>query len=115
ASTKRKAFFEVVFDPVNELLYVGCTETDAAPPQVLALNARDLTVRWRYVTNFAPPNFPLLALNGTQLCFADKQNILYMFDTRDALAQADGGDGGSPKPSWRCQLPVPTDGTPYGI
>ena len=58
ASTKRKAFFEVVFDPVNELLYVGCTETDAAPPQVLALNARDLTVRWRYLTNFAPPIFP---------------------------------------------------------
>ena len=32
----------------------------------------------------------LLALNGTQLCFADEQNILYMFDTRDALAQAKG-------------------------
>ena len=106
-TTGSESFFDIVFDPVNELVYVGCPETDAAPGQVLALDARDLTVRWTYLTKqiFRAPR---LALNGTQLCFPDDQNILYMFDTRDALAQTK-EKGGSPKPRWTWQVADPSN------
>ena len=110
-TTGSESFFDIVFDPVNELVYVGCPETDAAPGQVLALDARDLTVRWTYLTKqiFRAPR---LALNGTQLCFPDDQNILYMFDTRDALAQTK-EKGGSPKPRWTWQVADPSGPRPH--
>jgi hypothetical protein len=100
--------FDAVFDPVSELVYALCN--NLVEIKLLALDPRDLTIKWIYVSkNYENESVasPRLTLSGTQLCFPDNRNILYMFDTRDALAQTSGTGGRSPKPVWTWQVPVP--------
>jgi hypothetical protein len=94
----------MVFDPVNELIYIGAATFNNAtdnttPGQILALDARTLAVKWRYQTKAGVDGTP--ALNGTQLCFGDRTNTLYMFDTRAALANV-----AAPKPQWTWVVPT---------
>ncbi|MGE0274447.1 MAG: tectonin domain-containing protein [Nitrospiraceae bacterium] len=90
----------LVFDSINDLVYVGAaplTDIDAynntTPGQLIALDARTLQIRWIYQTKAGIDGTPVLS--GTQLCFGDRTGTVYMFDTRDALANAV-----APTPRW---------------
>ena len=81
----------LVFDPINELIYVGTAPLAGSPDQtasaqLVALDARTLAVTWRFFTTGGVDAAP--ALSGTQLCFGDRTGTLYMIDTRAALAAA---------------------------
>lgn len=94
----------ITFDPIHDLIYVtvasGTSNDQATPGQVLALDARDLTkVRWQFTTPTGIDAAP--ALNGTQLCFSDRTNRVYLFDTRDALQNS-----AAPQPKWTWQVPT---------
>jgi hypothetical protein len=97
----------LAFDPVNDLVYVGTSplgdnpdnDDNTTPGQIIALDARTLAVKWIYQTKAGVDGTP--ALNGTGLCFGDRTNTLYMFDTRAALATP-----AAPKPQWTWVVPT---------
>ena len=84
------------------------TMTTPPPANSLALDARTLAVRWSFETPNGIDAIP--ALNGTSLCFGDRSNTIYMFDTRDALAAA--AKKQSPTPKWTWTVPTRQEPTP---
>ena len=78
----------VVFDAVNELVYVGRTPLqngdNSTPGQIIALDARTLAMKWTFTTPGGIDATP--ALNGTTLCFGDRTGVVYCLDTKQALA-----------------------------
>ena len=118
----------LVFDPINELIYVGTTplaghQPDNAPGQLLALDARTLDVKWTFQSALGIDAVP--TLSGTQLCFGDQTNTLYMIDTRAALAAAERGQPITSEWTWvvptrralthRIASPVIADGKVYAV
>lgn len=94
----------MVFDPIHDLVYVGASplnddNDNTTPGQVIALDARAMTVKWTVQTKAGVDGAP--ALSGTQLCFGDRTNTLYMFDTGAALASA-----AAPRPVWTWVVPT---------
>ncbi|MDN5937683.1 MAG: hypothetical protein L0H83_03390 [Salinisphaera sp.] len=88
----------LVFDPINDLVYVGAAPADldydnTTPGQLIALDVHTLAVKWTFQTAAGVDGTP--ALSGTQLCFGDRTGTVYLFDTRDALANV-----AAPTPKW---------------
>ncbi|HKN88622.1 MAG TPA: PQQ-binding-like beta-propeller repeat protein [Nitrospiraceae bacterium] len=81
-------YSEIIFDSVNELVYVGRApfkyEDNSTPGQIIALDARTLAVKWTFTTPGGVDATP--ALNGTTLCFGDRTGVVYCLDTKQALA-----------------------------
>ncbi|MEX5219499.1 MAG: hypothetical protein NW701_16850, partial [Nitrospira sp.] len=94
----------MVFDPLNDLVYVGTSpmadldQTTAG--QLMALDAHTLAVKWTFTADAGIDAVP--TLNGTQLCFGDRQGKLYAIDTRAASA----GAPAAPTVQWKITLPV---------
>lgn len=127
----KTAYTGLVFDPVNELVYIGTATyfsggngTDnTTPGQIIALDARTLAVRWTFATKAGVDGTPVL--NGTQLCFGDRTNTLYMIDTRAALAAAQANAAVVAKWTWgvptrpaathRMSTPLITNGKVYAV
>ena len=83
----------MVFDPITNLVYVGTSPfsdpfNQTMPGQLIALDARTLEVRWTFTASAGIDAVP--ALNGTQLCFGDRQGNLYAIDTRACVGQRPG-------------------------
>jgi len=99
-----------VFDPVNELIYVGITQqydsgvTSIGPGKIIALDARDLS---KVVWSFNTPGFVNNALTviGMSLIAGDLAGNLYLFDTVAALANP---SNVAPAAQW--SLPVSAGG-----
>jgi hypothetical protein len=78
-----------VFDPVNELIYVGVTQSydsdinNIGPGRIIALDAHDLSrVVWAYDTaGFVDAGLTVI---GTTLLAGDRRGNLYVFDTAAA-------------------------------
>jgi hypothetical protein len=83
-------YSDVIFDPVNELVYVGRAPfvdpfaDNSTPGQIIALDARTLAMKWTFTTPGGIDATP--ALNGTTLCFGDRTGVVYCLDTKQALA-----------------------------
>jgi hypothetical protein len=81
-------YSDVIFDPVNELVYVGrapfAVTDNSTPGQIIALDARMLAMKWTFTTPGGIDATP--ALNGTTLCFGDRTAVVYCLDTKQALA-----------------------------
>ena len=118
----------IVFDPVHELIYFGTAVlgdpyNNAAPGQLIALDARTLAVQWTFQTATGLDATP--ALNGTQLCVGDRTNALYMFDTSAVLAASKQGQPITPKwkvatgfsggQTGRVSTPLISNGRIYGM
>lgn len=80
-----------VFDPFNNLVYVGViqnssidTDGNAGPGQLLALDGKTLAVKWSFTTAASVDAKP--SLSGSRLCVGDRTGALYMFDTTTAVA-----------------------------
>lgn len=96
----------VAFDPLNELLYVTVSpldENSGHTGALVALDARTLAQKWSFSTSGGADSAPVMS--GTNLCFGDRTNTIYMFDTRAALAQ--GAKGQTPTPTWQWSVPAP--------
>ncbi|MBV9170579.1 MAG: PQQ-binding-like beta-propeller repeat protein [Chloroflexi bacterium] len=98
ASESGRIYTPPVFDPIQELVYVGVAPLDLADQtrgELRALNARDLgDVVWTYPTPAGIDAAP--ALSGGQLCFGDRSGTLHMLDTS--------GAGRPPTLRWQWQL-----------
>ena len=120
----------LIFDPIHELIYVGTAPWSSLPDQtaqtasgqLIAYDARTLAVKWTFTTAGGIDGVP--TLSGTQLCFGDRANTLYMIDTRTALAAANHNQAITPEWSWvvptrsvrhRMSSPVIANGKVYAV
>ena len=97
-------YSEVVFDAVNELVYVGrapfAYKDSSTPGQIIALDARTLAMKWTFTTPGGIDATP--ALSGTTLCFGDRTGVVYCLDTKQALAAA--AKNQPIQTRWTCQI-----------
>ena len=104
AGLTTKRYGGLVFDPVNELVYVGTTPTDPndidTVCELMALDARTLATVWRYSNNLVAGIDGAPALNGSQLCFATRNPSIFM------LSLANGRQ--SPAETWYWLPPIST-------
>jgi len=104
----------MVFDPINEVVYVGTApyfnnKDNSTPGTLIALDARTLAEKWTFTTPAGIDATP--ALSGTALCFGDRTAVVYCIDTRQAVAAA---AQNQPIPTrWTSQLPI--DGPTHRI
>ena len=124
-------YTDLIFDPIHELVYVGAAPWDglssqtlqAAAGQLIALDAQTLEVRWTFATAGGIDGAP--TLSGTQLCFGDRTNTLYMIETQAALAAAQRHQAVTAEWTWavpsleaeshRVSTPVIANGKVYAV
>ncbi|MGE0274453.1 MAG: hypothetical protein AB7G68_07895 [Nitrospiraceae bacterium] len=88
-----KRYGGAVFDPLNELVYVGTTPTDPSDYgtqcELLALDARTLQQAWSFSSNLVKGIDAAPALDGTQLCFGTRNPSIFMLTTNARQAATD--------------------------
>jgi hypothetical protein len=102
ASPPETVYTKPVFDPLHEVVIVSpyAPGTAAGSPQLLGLDARDLTrVRWTISTEGGVAIAGPPTLQGTRLSFTDDRATVCMYDTGEA-------PDGTPVHRWTYALPV---------
>lgn len=82
-----------VYDPVNQVLYVGTSSG-----VLYALDVRTQKPVWSYPVPGGAGIGAAPALAGSNLCFGDSDGYLYKIDTGQAAAAGPA----APTPAWRC-------------
>ena len=88
-----KRYGGAVFDPLNEVVYVGTTPTDPSDYgtqcELLALDARTLQQVWSFSSDLVKGIDAAPALDGTQLCFGTRNPSTLMLTTNARQAATD--------------------------